>query len=273
VPTSQLQPDFPGLPSVSLNPETLDLRENAGRTTLRIRRKGPAPATPLTLGILTSGDAVRGTHFTLPADTITLQPGEETAEFQIELVDNKRGEPDRTLTLALAPHPGLLPAGYRSVLKIADDDMPPAGSGTGWHAQFFHGENFDAPAGEKLAGRSDFDWDKKAPHTGLDPAKPYSLRWRADLEPLFTETYKFTVKVGGYGGARLWVGDKLVIDCWDKKGADSAFVDLRAGHRVPVRVEMKHNRFYGAQLAVQWSSPSQYLQPIPASQLHPTPTP
>ena len=271
VPATQLHPGAPDLPKVSLSPGSVELRENAGKAMLTVKREGGDPAQPLTMALQTTGDAVPGVHFTLPAAPVVIPVGETSAELAVDIIDNQQGEPDRKLSIALAPDAGHLPSGFRSTIEISDDDMPPPGDGSGWKAQYFQGADFEKLIGGKVHAKSDMGWDKKPPFPGVDPAEPYTVRWEAELDPLFSEKYKLTVTVGGKGGARLWVNGELVVDLWDTKGVNSAFLELQAGKRVPIKVEMKQEKFYGAQLGVLWSSASQYLQPIPASQLHPHP--
>jgi hypothetical protein len=269
IPASQLYPSALELPVVGFETTKLQAKESQGTAKVVLKRGGAKLDQPLTVGVRASGDAVAGRDFELPISAVTFPAGESKAVLEVKLKDDKRGAPDRTLVLTVEPAADQLIQAPRVALVIEDDDMPPSGTGTGWQAQFFRGANFETLAGNRVLGRSEFYWDKKAPDSSIDPKEPYSLRLEADLEPLFTEKYQFTLGVGGHGGARLWVNNKLVVDNWEKKGVNSAFVELEAGKRVPVKIEMRQEKFYGAALSLKWSSPSQYLQGVPASQLYP----
>lgn len=273
IPTTQLKQDFPVLPVVSLGRESLETREDAGTIKLAVKREGGDINAPMRVPLDYGGEAVAGTHYKPLPDHVIIPAGASAVDLAVDLINNTRGEPDRNLVVMLAPEGSQIQTAGRCVIKIIDDDMPPAGNGTGWNAEFFQDDTFKALVGQRQIGRSDIYWDKKTPFEGIDTSKPWSTRWSADLLPLFSETYRLTLHTGGYGNARLYVNERLVIDNWEQKGINTANVELKAGQRVRIRVEMKQSRSYGARLGVHWSSPSQYLQPIPSSQLFPNSTP
>ncbi|NJK90768.1 MAG: hypothetical protein HC904_02390 [Blastochloris sp.] len=271
VPVSQLYPEFAPLTQVGLSPESLTLKENVGKKTLELRRTGGSMESPLVLQVETSGNAVEGQDYVLDSKTVEIPAGQSVAMLGLNVVDNAKGNPSKTVVLQLKPQADQLHAGARSSVTIEDDDMPAPGKGTGWKASFFQGANFETPVGTKVLSKSDFYWDKKPPHPGVDPTKPYSIRWEAKVQPLFSETYSLKVLLGGNGGARLWVDGKLLVDLWEKEGVNTVSVKMEAGKSVDLKVEMRQNKFYGARLGVEWSSPSQYLQAIPATELFPAP--
>ncbi|NJL31994.1 MAG: hypothetical protein HC898_10385, partial [Phycisphaerales bacterium] len=64
---------------------------------------------------------------------------------------------------------------------------------------------------------------------------------------------------------RLWIGDQLLIDHWEQRGAaDSvAKIELMAGQRVPLRVEYFQAQG-GASMELFWTQPGKDRQIIPA---------
>lgn len=101
-----------------------------------------------------------------------------------------------------------------------------------------------------------------APFGGQD----FSVRWTGFLEP--AETGKVTLAVASDDGARLWVGDRLVIDDWTPHGEreSQAVVDLEAGKKVPLKLEY-HQGGGGAVARLLWAPGGQKKAKIPRSRL------
>src|SRR5690606_4946218 len=67
-------------------------------------------------------------------------------------------------------------------------------------------------------------------------------------------------------GARLWIDGRLLIDAWYGGGTHSAQIDLRANEPAGILLEYRENTG-NASIRLEWSSPSQPRQVIPANRL------
>jgi len=96
-----------------------------------------------------------------------------------------------------------------------------------------------------------------------------SARWTGRLVPKHSETYTF--HLFSNDGARLWVGEKLLVDNWgDYVGSNlgsikTGKIALAGGEKVDLKVE-HYDRGGNAALTLSWSSPSQKQEAIPSSQ-------
>jgi GH43 family beta-xylosidase len=138
-------------------------------------------------------------------------------------------------------------------------------SGSGLVGQYFHNTDFTGLAFERTEA-VDFAWGTTAPAPGVQ-ADSFSVRWIGQLEAKYSENY--TLRTVSDEGVRLWVDGKLLVDNWTPHSAtvNSATIALVAGQRYDVRLEY----FDGsgqAQIRLQWMSPSQPLEAIPAEYLY-----
>jgi hypothetical protein len=152
---------------------------------------------------------------------------------------------------------------------------PEVGSGIGLKAEYYDGEAFEGRPILRAERRIDFkgrDWTTRylRGEVGDFNGKNYSCRWTGFLQPTRSEEY--TLTLDAVDGGRLWFDGKLVVDSWDKPGANAVSVGkLQAGRRYCVRVEQHHgpdpNRWeYRARLL--WESPSTKKEPVPTTQLY-----
>lgn len=155
-------------------------------------------------------------------------------------------------------------AGEPIIVQIPPGHAP--GSGTGLHAVYYN----DVDLGNAKATRTDpqiaFDFSAQRPAQGM-PARGYSIRWTGLIEPQFSDPYTFIVET--HGGVRMWVDDQLIIDRWQggvRRHRGTAH--LQAGQQHVLRLEYV-NHAGGGGITVDWSSPNQSRQTIPATQLHP----
>jgi hypothetical protein len=109
-----------------------------------------------------------------------------------------------------------------------------------------------------------------------DPGSPdasigvdyFSARWTADLEIAVADTYTFITTSDD--GARLWLGDALIVDSWiDQASTDhpSKPVKLEPGV-YPLQMEY-YEAIGGAVAQLSWETPSLARQIIPAGPLQP----
>ncbi len=80
-----------------------------------------------------------------------------------------------------------------------------------------------------------------------------SIRFTGDFLVPSTDTYTFTTVSDD--GVRLWVDNVLLIDDWKDQAAtiNTGSISLRAGDRVPVRVDY-YNHLYGGSVKVSWEN-------------------
>lgn len=125
------------------------------------------------------------------------------------------------------------------------------------------------------------------PNDGPLPAGRFSARWTGEVEPRFTEDYRFVVYADGDDGltpvpgdnVRLWIGDRLMIDHWEKvpprAGGPrtatyaSPLIALTAGIRIPIRLEFAANESQVPHLHLCWESRTQDREHVPAAALYP----
>jgi hypothetical protein len=89
------------------------------------------------------------------------------------------------------------------------------------------------------------------------------------IKPQYTETYTFYLTIND--GARLWIGDELVIDSWiDKSSATevSGSVALTADKLTPIRLEFYHKSGANPALVMEWESDTQTRQVVPSGRLY-----
>jgi ferric-dicitrate binding protein FerR (iron transport regulator) len=104
-----------------------------------------------------------------------------------------------------------------------------------------------------------------SPTLDLRPGR-FSVRWSGDVEPLYSETYAFSVRADS--GVRLWVDNRLLIDAWGVRvpREHSANIALQAGKRYALRLEYVQPNS-GKLISLSWTSASQPLEVIPAERL------
>ena len=268
VPASQLFPATESLPTISLVSSKTKATE--GETvSVRIRRDaGPdiALAPEYTIG----GDAVADGDYTKLMGKAALAANEKQTEWVVAVLDDKTGEPEKNLTLTLKTGATFNVNGPPVSLSLRDNDLPPAGNGTGLKAEFFADQKFANFKSKRIDGDVDFNWDKGAPAKGLDP-KAYSIRWTGQIQPLFSEEYTFSIPSTIYGSARLSIDNNLVAVGNGKGGTRKGTIKLEAGKKYDLKLEYVNDRFYGAKISLNWQSASQFQQAVPKSQLYPAP--
>ena len=107
--------------------------------------------------------------------------------------------------------------------------------------------------------------DNRTP-IGFAPTN-WSARWTGQLKAPTTGTY--TLATMSDDGARLWVGNKLLIDDWNIHGAtrNAATIELEAGQTYPLVLEYFQGD-NGATYQLMWTPPGGSEGLIPASALY-----
>ena len=118
-------------------------------------------------------------------------------------------------------------------------------------------------------GPIDFNWAGGSPDSALS-SDSFSIRWTGELEPVYTDIY--TIYESSDDGCRVSVNNSTVIAKWEDGAAEenSGTISLRAGQKVPIRVEYYENGG-DASIQLSWSSTYQAKQIIPKVRLYSSP--
>ena len=150
---------------------------------------------------------------------------------------------------------------------------PTPSNGTGLQGEYFDNDDLTVWKLTRTDATVDFNWGTGSPDPSIDGGY-FSVRWTGFVEPRFSETYTFYIDEDE--GARLWVNEKLLIDQWNSIGQFNGTIALTGGVKYSFRLEYRELT-YNAWVHLYWSSPTQYKQIIPQSQLFlptgPTATP
>ncbi len=159
----------------------------------------------------------------------------------------------------------------------------PVLNGTGLTGEYFSGSssNYDDSINfnptnlvlTRLDPSIDFVWN--APAVSMVNGGGNTVRWTGQVEPQYSETYTFVAHTSD--GVKLWVNDQLIIDDWTLQAPmdSSGAINLLAGFPYDIRMEY-FNTSGSGEAHLEWFSPSQPLQVIPANCLYPaltTPAP
>lgn len=120
------------------------------------------------------------------------------------------------------------------------------GESGGLTAEYFTDADFSTPLltkNEPVISHANLDeWDNYP--DGFDKNKG-SIRWSGEIEAKESGTYNFRFYSSNY--AKLWLNDELVVDSWRVNWmpwARMVSLDMKAGERVPVKVEWIPNAGY-----------------------------
>ncbi len=144
----------------------------------------------------------------------------------------------------------------------------PNGSGNGLRADYYSGMEFNTFIVRRTNPNINFDWGVGAPDP-LAPVDLFSIRWTGQIQPRFSETYRFYIRSDN--GRRVWVNNQLIIDWWIDN-YDITYrgsIPLVAGQKYDIKVEFFENDG-GANAKLEWVSPSQGREVIPQSQFYTT---
>ncbi len=183
-------------------------------------------------------------------------------------------------------------------IKLTKAPAAAAGKGTGLRGAYFANPDWQGqPALVRNDARIWFEMDPKltgglipahwgegAPAEGL-PADNFSVRWTGELEPRFSESYRFIVESDVNSQVRVWLGDRLIIEDdgttnrgasrfgggFDCRRSHSVPIRLQAGQRVPLRIEYRHAKGQ-AGIHLMWESRTQDRQHVPTRFLYPAQT-
>lgn len=144
------------------------------------------------------------------------------------------------------------------------------GNGSGLRGEYFFDPDAtlsDTPVLVRVDTVVNFVWGAQSPDPSQLPADYFSVRWTGFVEPVFDDTYTFSVSSDD--GCRLWIGDSLLIDKWQPQPETehSGSMVLQGGKQYPIRLEY-FEKGGGATAKLYWSSPRQPKEIIPKRQLY-----
>ena len=143
------------------------------------------------------------------------------------------------------------------------------GPGGGIKADYFNNmSRYGEPVVTRIDPNVNFEWGDDSPDPAVEPDY-FSARWTGDLEPVFSDTYTFTVRTNGY--VTLWVnGVKLIERRLLTPAAveDKGTMELAAGRTYPIQVEYEVGRGQ-ATIQLFWQSATMPRQIIPPGSLQP----
>lgn len=172
--------------------------------------------------------------------------------------------------------PSATPTPVPTVLPTATT----APTGTGLYGQYYRSRSIgccvslpDDLFGQPLFSRVDSQLNMRtADSQESDPrlaGGAYAVRWTGQIVPTYSETY--SIITHSDDGIRVWINGNLVIDDWSThdERVDQATVAMTANQHYDIKVEYYENGIGDAVMELQWQSPSQPLEVVPASQLYP----
>ena len=280
IPSTQL---FPGKPptettvQITVAGEKTEIREGES-TELVIERSGGQNNGNLEVSLGLAGSATTGVDVATVPTSVILPPGEHRLSVPVEALNDSRGEADETLKVTLLPNSAYLSVGWNPSIGIIDNDRPQPGAGTGISGTYFQDRDYLNQVGQRVDPEIKMGWNKAEPFPGVVAAKKdkktngYSVIWTGEIEPQFSEIYRFEIDASKYAGVELSVNGELLfqIEADDREvsiPADS--IALEKGKRYPIEVKYNFHNFYGSAINLLWQSESQPLEVVPASQLFP----
>ena len=157
-------------------------------------------------------------------------------------------------------------------LVISELDVVYPGAGKGLEKTFWTGEIggrnwFKDSVCTETDAVIDETWADVSPGCNL-PKDFWNVRWRGQIEPLYSEEYTFYLTVNNMG--RLWVNDVLVIDAWISTASGKTHtgkISLVAGQKVNIRLDFAEVSG-DASVKLEWESQSNSREVVPESQLY-----
>ena len=135
----------------------------------------------------------------------------------------------------------------------------------GFRGDYFTGTNFNHLKMSRIDPQVNFDWMLDSPDTSL-PENGFSVRWRGEVTPQFSETYTFYVRSDD--GTRLWVNGTLLIDQWVDREATESSGTIGLTKDVPADIVLEYYENSGdAVCQFSWSSANTAKAAIPTSAL------
>ncbi len=258
--------------AIRLETNVIRIHESAGQVPVRLVRTGGSDGTVSIAWRTVAISATAGADFSGASGRVTFLPGQTTRTLLVAILNDPLAEPDEqfSVTIDNALGGATLLAPRTATITIEDNDAVRA-SGTGLLGEYFDDATFGVRTVARVDPQVDFSWGTGAPVPGMGD-DTWSVRWTGRVEARFSETWTFRTFTDD--GVRLWVDGQLLIDQWRAQPttAYTATISLERARLYDLRLEYFENTGF-ATARLQWSSPSQPLEIIPRTQLHPATPP
>jgi glucose/arabinose dehydrogenase len=150
----------------------------------------------------------------------------------------------------------------------------PTDDGTGLRGYYYDKEpgashEFEEPYDfTKVDSVINFSWGYNTPNLDTLGQEYYMVKWEGFIKPLFGGPHTFYVTTDD--GARLWVGNQLVIDAWLNQPPTEyeGSIGLKAGQYYPLRLEYFQDGGDAA-IKLRWSHENIGKSVVPKTQLYP----
>ncbi len=130
--------------------------------------------------------------------------------------------------------------------------------------EYFADDQFQTLRFARPDRQVEFHWGLNPPVPDLE-GKPFSVRWTGQLEPKYSENYRFYFDADD--AAQLWVnGQEMLRASMDVKSYVGKELPLQAGQKYALKCEFKNSEGM-ASVKLGWSSRSQAREVIPAGAL------
>ncbi len=138
---------------------------------------------------------------------------------------------------------------------------------TGLTGDYFNHLDFTQWTFRRIDEQINFDWLQGSPDPRI-ARESFSVRWRGYLIPPVDASYTFFVEVDD--GARLWIGNHLLIDRWGRTSRTqfSDSMTLNAGQPYAIQLDYFQEPA-DSLIKLHWSYPGQSQQIIPSQHLRP----
>ncbi|HEY3446513.1 MAG TPA: DUF4082 domain-containing protein [Myxococcales bacterium] len=138
-------------------------------------------------------------------------------------------------------------------------------TGNGLTGEYFDDQALTDLKLTRLDRQVNFDWGRGSPDPSI-AVDTFSARWTGQVLAPVSGTVLFTVNADD--GARLWIGNQLLID-WGKRRVPTAPLSLVAGRRYDLKLEYFQST-RNARVNLAWTLPGQAMVTIPSSNLFPS---
>jgi len=157
--------------------------------------------------------------------------------------------------------------------SIAGLTIGTPGTGIGLNGDYYSFQTMfqNMPTLTRIDPTVNFDFGAGSPDPSIS-VDTFAVRWSGQVQPFYSQTYTFYTTTDD--GVRLWVNGQRVINSWINQAATerSGNIALNAGQKYDILMEYYENA--GSAVAkLSWSSPNQFKQIIPQSQLYPRTSP
>ena len=160
---------------------------------------------------------------------------------------------------------GLNSATGNVTVDVSSKTAPIGPDTNGVFGEYYNNADFTSFVFSRVDPYVDSNWGTNQPEPSID-AGGFSIRWTGKVKPMYSELYTFTTVSDD--GVRLWVNGKLLVDNWSPHPAtwNTGTISLVAGQLYDIKLEYFQGGG-GAQISLQWNSPSQSLEVVPFNAL------